>query len=141
MKNHHQKIIGFVVLAVVLLVIPLILNAAYDVNSLKGMAKETAGDAIPQRNFPQLIGIIIKTILSLLAGAFIIMIIWGGITRMTAQGDAAKSGKAKQIISAAVIGLIIVLASYVIANFLIELMDPILQVERDLQAIQDPNWQ
>lgn len=48
--------------------------------------------------------------------AFFIMLIWGGITLMTAAGDPAKSKSGYGKISAGLIGFLIVFVSYFVAQ-------------------------
>ena len=62
---------------------------------------------------------IINIVLSLLGLIFIGLIIYGGLTWMLAEGNEQKLEKAKQIILASVIGLIIVLAAYAASFFII----------------------
>ena len=68
-----------------------------------------APDAIEGRNINQFIGSIIQTLLG------VVGVIYGGVTLMTAGGDTTKVQKSKDIITKAVIGLVIIMASYVIA--------------------------
>ncbi|MBI2985016.1 MAG: hypothetical protein HYY50_05340 [Candidatus Kerfeldbacteria bacterium] len=60
---------------------------------------------------------ILQLVLGLLALIAVIMIIIGGFTWLTAGGNEEKVDKAKKIISAAVIGLIIVLLAWAIVIF------------------------
>ena len=61
------------------------------------------------------LGSFIQYILGTLGIVLIILIIYGGFTWMTANGDSAKIDRAKGILVASIIGLIITLAAYVIA--------------------------
>ncbi len=63
---------------------------------------------------------IIQWFLGLLGLVAIIMILYGGFTWMTAGGNEDKVDTAKQIISAASIGLVIVLISWAIVTFVIQ---------------------
>lgn len=63
------------------------------------------------------IGGIIRGILALVGTIFFILTIYAGVLWMTASGDETKIEKAKQIIQAAVIGLIIVMSAYTITYF------------------------
>jgi len=47
----------------------------------------------------------------------VFIVLWGGFKWMTAGGDEDKVGEAKNILKAGVIGLIIILSSYMIASF------------------------
>jgi hypothetical protein len=65
------------------------------------------------------IGNIIIGILSLIGVITLVLIIYAGFLWLTSQGDATKVTKAKSIMIYAFIGLLIILASYVIVNFVI----------------------
>jgi len=60
---------------------------------------------------------IIQWVLGILALVAVVMIIIGGFQWMTAAGNEEKIEKAKKVISAAVIGLIIVLLAWAIVIF------------------------
>lgn len=60
---------------------------------------------------------ILQLVLGLLSLIAVVMIIIGGFTWLTAGGNEEKVDKAKKIISAAVIGLIIVLLAWAIVIF------------------------
>ncbi len=60
---------------------------------------------------------ILNLVLGLLALIAVVMIIIGGFTWLTAGGNEEKVDKAKKIISAAVIGLIIVLLAWAVVIF------------------------
>jgi len=60
---------------------------------------------------------VIQWVLGILALVAVVMIIYGGILWMTAAGNEEKIAKAKKVISAAVIGLIIVLMAWAIVIF------------------------
>ena len=67
--------------------------------------------------------IIIRTtqwILGFLGLVAVILIIYGGFTWMTSAGNEEKVKKAKEIIKASVIGLVIVMAAWMIVTFVIE---------------------
>jgi hypothetical protein len=63
-------------------------------------------------------GTIIGTALSFLGVIFLVLTIAGGIMWMTAGGNAEQVTKAKKLITSAVIGLVIVFASYAITSFI-----------------------
>lgn len=58
-----------------------------------------------------------RVILGLVGSLSLIMFVYGGVTFMVSAGSADKVGQAKKIIIAAVIGLGIVFASYLIIKF------------------------
>jgi len=63
-------------------------------------------------------GEVIGMILSFVGVIFLALVIYGGITWMTAGGNDQKVEKAKTIIIDATIGLIIVLSAYAITSFI-----------------------
>lgn len=63
---------------------------------------------------------IIRTVLSFLGIIAVGLIIWAGFNWMTAAGNEEKIEKAKKTLTAAVIGLVIILAAWGLANFLVE---------------------
>jgi cbb3-type cytochrome oxidase subunit 3 len=71
-------------------------------------------------SLPQLIGKIVAAILSLLALVFFLLVFYAGILWMTARGNSETVTKAKDIMEAAVIGLLIVMGSYAISRFVFD---------------------
>jgi len=65
---------------------------------------------------------IIRYLLSFLGVAAVLIIIYGGFLWMSAGGNEEKVGKAKKIITQAIIGLIIILFSYSLTMFVIRLI-------------------
>ena len=69
-----------------------------------------------------LVGIInniIKVLLGFLGLFAVILVLYGGFLWMTSQGDESKTDKAKKLIMAGIVGLLIILAAYAIAAFVI----------------------
>lgn len=63
---------------------------------------------------------IINVILGVLSFVAVAIIILGGVSYMTSQGDPAKATKAKNTIVYAVIGLVVSLLAFAIVNFVIQ---------------------
>jgi len=68
-------------------------------------------------NLQTMIGGVIKVVMGFLGVIAVLIILWGGFVWMTAMGEPDKIEKAKNMIKAGVIGLVIIFASYAIANF------------------------
>ena len=62
---------------------------------------------------------VIKIVLGFLGTIAVVLIIVAGFQWMTAAGNEDKVGKAKKIMTAAVIGLVIVLMAYALSTFVI----------------------
>lgn len=63
------------------------------------------------------VGSVIGIVLSYVGVIFFVLIVYGGLMWMTAQGNDQKVAKAKELIINATIGLIIVLSAYAITSF------------------------
>ena len=68
----------------------------------------------------KLIGDIVRVVLSFLGVIFLVLIIYGGYMWMLARGNEQQVEKAKNVMKAAIIGLIIILAAYAISGFIID---------------------
>ncbi len=69
--------------------------------------------------FEKSVGGIINIALSLVGVVFLILTVYGGYIWMIARGEESEAKRAKDIITMAVIGLAVVLAAYVITNFVV----------------------
>ena len=98
------------------------LTEAFTTN-LKTFAEDGAGYKAPtgsgEETIYTTIGLVINIALSLLGVIFLALIIYAGFEWMIARGDEAKVTKSKDIMKNAVIGLVIVLAAYVISYFVV----------------------
>lgn len=83
-----------------------ILDKAAD-SSKTGLSSDFAGT----------VATVIKTVLALVGTVFLVLTIYAGIMWMTAQGEEDRITKAKDMIKAAVIGLVIIMSAYAITAF------------------------
>ncbi len=60
---------------------------------------------------------IITPVLAMLGVIFLVLVVYAGFLWMTARGEEKQVGKAKEVLSAAVIGLVLVLSAYAVTNF------------------------
>ncbi len=72
------------------------------------------------RSVPEVIGRAVAIVLSLLGIVFFLIIFYAGLRWMIARGNSERVEEAKGMIEAAIIGLLIVLASYAISNFIFQ---------------------
>lgn len=98
-----------------LLLSPLTASAQW--GKAKGNLDSVAGKTGLESNLETSLSTVIKGVLSLLGTIFLILMVYAGILWMTAQGAEEKVTKAKDIIKAAIIGLIVVLSAYAITSF------------------------
>ena len=83
--------------------------------NLECMNNNASGGCIPV-----FIGTMVNALLGVFGAIFLALIMWGGVQYMLAQGDSQKVQAAKDTIKNAILGLVIVTASYAIANFVLD---------------------
>ena len=86
-------------------------NMAGDVARVGGY-----GTNVTDTTLSESVGRIIKVALSLVGTIFLALTIYAGILWMTAAGNESKTDSAKNILTAAVIGLVIVISAYAITR-------------------------
>ena len=113
-----KKIIIVSILAIALIV-PTValaqLSGALDkLHEVGGTQGEKLG---VQADLSSTVATVIKAILAIVGSVFLVLTIYAGVLWMTAQGEDEKVKKAKDIITASVVGLVIVLSAYAITAF------------------------
>jgi len=81
-----------------------------------GKVGETAGIKT-EGGLTEMIGNLINIFLGFLGIVFLVLTLYAGFLWMTAQGDDSKVKKAKDMLTQAIIGLIIIVAAYAISSF------------------------
>lgn len=102
--------------------IPLIPAMAIDLGKqLVGETAVKAGyeSATTKTTFAETIGTVIKAALSFVGVIFLVLMVYAGYLWMTASGAEEQIEKARKIITAAIIGLIITVGAYSITNFVV----------------------
>ncbi|MCK4968359.1 MAG: hypothetical protein KAS12_04850 [Candidatus Aenigmarchaeota archaeon] len=118
--NKKTKYFLAACLALTILIIPLLTIHA-QLGDAQGMLTETIADTgLTTTSLPQVIGNILKVVLSFLGLIALIIIVFGGFMWMTAGGAEEKVKKAKDLMINGVIGLVIIVLAYAIAGFIIE---------------------
>lgn len=69
-------------------------------------------------------GRVIAPIVGLIGLALFVLIIYAGVLWMTAQGDPKKVEKAQHIMRDAVVGAVVLVSAYALANFVITSLNP-----------------
>jgi len=88
------------------------LVGAQDQSALDGLDNTAGKTDLQDANLPTMVGKIVGLALSFVGVIFLVLMIAGGIMWMVSNGNEEKVGKAKNLIIAAIIGLIVVLAAY-----------------------------
>lgn len=80
---------------------------------------KTAFEDFGDRDPRVIAGNVIKILLALLGVIAVVLILYGGFIWMTAMGAEDKTKKAKDLIGAGIIGLLVILAAYAITVFVL----------------------
>jgi len=79
-----------------------------------------AGSSIPKtKDIATIIGKILSAALGFVGTLFLLLMVYAGFLWMTARGDSKKVDQAKQLITGAVIGVLIVASAYTITSFVL----------------------
>ncbi len=121
-KRMKLRLLGYGLFSSILGLLPslVILKASGVDDALSGLSSSasTAGLSSTSLNAPQLIGKIIAVVLGFTGTIFFILVVWAGLTWMTAAGNEESIKKAQSILKTAIIGLVIVLSAYAITKFI-----------------------
>ena len=122
MKKINWKLIGWVVLITVgvLFLYQGVLAVEFDPG---GNIKKATELPDPEGGPKQITINAIQWILGFLGLAAVIMIIFGGFTWMNASGNEERIDKAKKVLKAAIIGLIIILLAWATVTFIFGRVD------------------
>lgn len=124
MKLTHKKFIaGLLTLAISFAIVglPLVAGATDDLSTVQNgnLTNFQTASGLGDADLSTMIGTLVKAVLSLLGIVAILIILFGGFKWMTASGDETKVDAAKKLIISGIIGIIIVVAAYAIASFVL----------------------
>ncbi len=109
-KRYVLPALGLAVLA---------LATAPDVLAQNFGLDAAAGNSIPKKEIATIIGRILRTALGFVGTLFLLLMVYAGFLYMTAAGDSKKVDQAKQLITGAIIGVIIIASAYAITGFVL----------------------
>ena len=100
------------------------LNNAFEINGPLGQVagKDGAGYDTDKVKVEGIISQVITAALEFVGVIFLILAIYGGYIWMIARGNEEEVTKAKNILTAAVIGIVIVVAAYAISYYVIDVL-------------------
>ena len=113
---------SLVILAIFIVALVFVFNVNFVLaqTATSNLATFGASAGLSNTPLPTLIGNIVRIFLGLLGVLAVLIILYGGWTWMISNGDTQKVDKAKKILIAGVIGLIIIMASFAIASFIMK---------------------
>jgi hypothetical protein len=119
-NGFHKKTIAFLAIFLAFFVysgtICLATGASKALSGLEQSSTQAYG-TLPEKDISKTIGKVVGVGLSFVGVLFLALLIYGGFTWMFARGNQQDVQKAKDIMEAAVIGLIIVMAAYAITAY------------------------
>ncbi len=86
-----------------------------------------ASTGLGSRNLRDTIVAVLNVLLGFLGIIAVIVILLGGFKWMTAGGSDDKIGEAKKLISAGIVGLVVILAAYAIATYVVSTISSVTQ--------------
>ncbi len=126
MKNVNRKLIWIVFTAVFVSAfvgafLPLDSHAKIDLGFSKTQtAAQKAGyGSTDETTFASKVGVVLKAAISVVGVIFLALMVYAGFLWMTAQGEEEPVTKARKIIMASIIGLIIVAGAYSFTTFVV----------------------
>ncbi len=118
MKKISKHLVAFAVISLLVLPIfaaPVLAQDTFGLGYVENGLDGKLGNADPRT----VVARIINFALGFLGVIAVVLILFAGFKWMTSAGNEDKVGEAKQMLGAAVIGLIIILAAWAVTNFII----------------------
>ena len=121
MKKFSKHLIAFAIIAFLALPVFAFPALAQSQNELFGIdpVHNGLGNGLAEGDPREIIGRIINFALGFLGVIAVALILYGGFKWMTAGGNEDKVGEAKKLITAGIIGLVIIVAAFAIASFVL----------------------
>ena len=115
-----MKIKAFFLSVFMLLLLVTPAFAKVKINVLTTDAAKIAGySQVTETTLAETIGLVVKAALSMVGAIFLLLMVYAGYLWMTARGEEEMVKKSQKIIISSIIGLIIVVASYTLTNFVV----------------------
>lgn len=115
MKKFSKYLLSLAIIS--LLAVPMLATAQgnFGINEVN----TGLGNTLSNRDPRSIVGSIINIALGFLGVIAVVIVIMGGFKWMTAGGNEEKVTEAKKLLGAGVIGIVIILAAWALANFIL----------------------
>ncbi len=122
MIRKYLKIILLVWLVIIVILPQIVWAANPALNKLQEVGSDGKGPytAATPTTLPYVIGIVVQSALAMVGAIFIVLMLYAGYNWMIARGEEEKVSKAKDTITASIIGIIIVVGAWAIWKFIFE---------------------
>ncbi|MFH1508553.1 MAG: MMCAP2_0565 family pilin-like conjugal transfer protein [bacterium] len=84
-----------------------------------GLDHINQGTSLPRSDIPTYVGNVIRWVLGIIGVILVALIVYGGFLYMTSAGNEETAGKAKLVLTYAVIGIVIVAISWIISDYVL----------------------
>lgn len=114
---NKKLIAGFFCLTILTLLVPVVVSAQNDIFGVNVVSD--ANLALTNSDPRETAVNIINTALGFLGLIAVVIVLYGGFMWMTAAGNEERISKAKQILTAGIIGLVIIAMAWAIASYVV----------------------
>jgi len=89
-------------------------------NPLDSLKNAASGTGVIEQSIPYVVAVWVRNVLAVVGVVFLILTIYGGIRWMTSAGNEKSIDLAKKVLTASIIGLVIIMTGYSITYFIIQ---------------------
>ncbi|HBU07327.1 MAG TPA: hypothetical protein DEB09_04570 [Candidatus Magasanikbacteria bacterium] len=118
LKIIKISLVSILTLGIFFLGFSVVLAGDYGLKDLAARAELASRDNAKNVPIQNTIGNVIGAALSLIAVLFFFLMVYGGYLWIISKGNSEQSKKATETIFAAIIGLLVILGSYALTNFI-----------------------
>lgn len=117
--SHFKKAVAAALMtASVFLAVPVLAQGPFGGDLLKQVGEKTYGANAP-KTLPAIVGDLIRVFIAMLGLIFLLLTVYGGYLWLMARGNKEEVQKAKDTLTRAIIGLLIITSAYALSSFVI----------------------
>ncbi|MCX6741409.1 MAG: pilin, partial [Candidatus Parcubacteria bacterium] len=121
-SHRAKRVLSFLFVFFAVVFLFLLTSPVLAQDMTQGLGQFANETGLPATPLPVLIGRIVRIFISFLGLIAVVIILYGGFLWMTSGGDQDKIDKAKKLMRAGLIGLLIIVLAYALATFVIYLI-------------------
>jgi len=121
-SHQAKQVLGFLFIFFTVAFLFFLTSTALAQDMNQGLGQFTNETGLPATPLPVLIGRIVRIFIGFLGLIAVVIVLYGGFIWMTSGGDSDKIDKAKKLMRAGLIGLLIIVLAYALATFVIYLI-------------------
>jgi hypothetical protein len=125
-SHQAKQVVGFLFVFFAVTFLLFLTSTALAQDMTQGLGQFTNETGLSATPLPVLIGRIVRIVISFLGLIAVVIVLYGGFIWMTSGGDTDKIDRAKKLMRAGLIGLLIIVLAYALATFIIYLIGRII---------------